>query len=158
MNASKLKDMPVVSMADGERVGYVKDFLFDTAKVQVVALVLTSASGEAILPLEAVRSIGDDAIMVEHAASTQGPTGQAPLVGLRGLDDLLSLQVVNSAGTLLGQVREVEIDPVGGRLVSLSVHRGGLLGVGGTTVRVEASAIRAIGPKAATVESLDAQT
>ena len=157
MDASTLKDMPVMSMADGAKVGTVRDFLFDTAKLQVVALVLTSAGGEAILPLETVRSIGDDAIMVEHATATQGPTGQAPLVGLPGLDDLLSLQVVNSAGTHLGQVRGVEIDPVGGRLVSLTVHRGGLLGVGGTSVTVAATAIRAIGPKAVTVEIADAQ-
>ena len=158
MKASTLKDMPVMSMADGTKVGTVKDFLFDTAKLRVMALVLASAGGEAILPFEAVTNIGDDAIMVEQATATQGPTGQAPLVGLRGLADILNLQVVNSAGTHLGQVRDVEINPVGGRLVNLTVHRGGLLGVGGTSVTVEASSIRAIGPKAATVETTDAQT
>lgn len=152
MKASALKDMPVMSMADGAKIGTVKDFLFDTAKLQVMALVLRSAGGESILPLEAVRSIGGDAIIVEQATATQGPTGQAPLVGLLGLDDLLRLQVVNSAGTHLGQVRDVELDPAGGRLASLTVHRGGMLGVGGTSVTVEASAIRAIGPKTATVE------
>lgn len=152
MKASVLKDMSVMSMADGTKVGTVKDFLFDTTKLKVAALVLTSGGGESILPLEAVRSIGSDAIMVEHATVTQGPTGQAPLTGLRGLDELLNLQVVDSAGTHLGQVREVEIDPKGGQLVSLAVHRGGLLGLGGTSVTVEAAAIRAIGPKVATVE------
>lgn len=158
MKASALKDMPVMSMGDGAKVGTVKDVLFDSTQLRVVALVLKSSGGESILPLDAIRNIGEDAIMVEQATVTQGSMGQAPLVGHRGLDDLLSLQVVNSAGTHLGQVRDVQIDPVGGRLVSLSVHRGGMLGVGGTSVTVEAAAIRAIGPKTATVEATDPLT
>ncbi len=44
--AGALKDLPVISMADGAKVGTVKEVVFDTAKLHAVALVLMSAGGE----------------------------------------------------------------------------------------------------------------
>lgn len=59
---------------------------------------------------------------------------------------------MNGEGALLGAVKELEIEPAGGRLVELVVHRGGVLGVGGTSTSVPASAIRGIGAKLVTVD------
>lgn len=152
MKASALKEKPVVSMADGAKVGNVRDVLFDTTNLRAEALVLTGSGGQSVLPFGSIRGIGSDAITVESAADTHGSAGQTTLDSLRGLDDLTDLPVVNGEGTHLGQVREIEVQQHDGRLVELSVHRGGMLGIGGTTVTVPAAAIRSIGPKIVTVE------
>ena len=151
MRASTLKDKPVVSMADGAQVGTVEDVLFDPSELRVAGLALRGQGGESILPFGSIRSIGSDAVMVESAAETQGAGGQAMRENMRGLGDLTSLSVVNGEGTLLGKVKEVEIDE-DGRLAQLEAHRGGVLGIGGTDVTIPPSAIRSVGPKLITVD------
>jgi sporulation protein YlmC with PRC-barrel domain len=155
MNASRLKGQPVVSMADGAQVGTVKELLFETADVRLTALVLRAHSGESTLPFGLIRSVGTDAVMIERTADTTGMHGQTELTTTRSLTELLGLSAVNVAGTLLGQVKEVEINEQDGRLTTLQVHRGGVLGLGGTTVTIPSAAIRGIGPKLITVDMPD---
>ena len=152
MKASALKDMPVVSMADGTQVGKVADVLLDAASLRVVALLLSAQSGQALLPFAAIRSIGTDAVTIDSAAATQGLTGRAAPEGTHGLGDVNGLSAVNGEGSLLGSVKELEIEPTDGRLLELMVHRGGVLGHGGTSTSVPASAIRGIGAKLVTVD------
>jgi sporulation protein YlmC with PRC-barrel domain len=145
MQLSALKDMPVVSLADGTKVGAVRDVLVDTAALRVVTLVLEGSEGTSLLPFAAIRRIGADAITVEQAALTQGATGQPGTEQLRRLDDLTSLKVVNSEGAFLGDVREVDFGESDGRVRELVARRGGLLGLGATETRVPVAAIRGIG-------------
>jgi len=153
MNASSLKDMPVVSMADGAKLGTVKDVMFDPSKLRAARLILVMAGGESLLPFGSVRSIGADAIMVETTTTSSGLTMEGALQGLCGLDDLVGLPILSGEGTHLGQLTDVAIDPGDGHITGLAVHRGGLLGIGGTRVTIEGSAIRGIGPKFVTVET-----
>ena len=152
MKASKLKGMPVVSMADGAQLGSVVDVLFDIADLRVSALVLSAKSGEARLPFGSIRSIGSDAVTVESAAETQGAGGQSASDTLHSLGDLMSLSAINAEGTLLGKIKELEINEQDGHLTGLEVHRGGVLGLGGTGQTLPPTAIRNIGPKLVTVE------
>ncbi|MGI9145394.1 MAG: PRC-barrel domain-containing protein [Chloroflexota bacterium] len=140
---STLKDMPVVSLADGTKVGTIKEVFFDTNRQRAVAFILASDTGESLLSFESIRSIGPDALTVESAGATQE---------LRSLADLMDLKAVSSDGTLLGEVKELQIDRHDGRLTELMVHRGGMLGIGGTQQNVPAAAIRGMGPQLATVE------
>ncbi len=140
---STLKDMAVVSLADGTKVGAVKDVFFDTRHQRIVAFTLASEDGEFLLAFDAVRNIGPDALTVDTAGCTQE---------LRRLADLSALKAVNVDGTLLGEVKELEVDRSDGRLTALTVHRGGLLGLGGTQQSVPASAVRSIGPAVAMVD------
>ena len=152
MKVSRLKDMPVVSMADGAQFGVVKELLFDTSDFRLTALLLRADSGESTLPFGSIHSIGSDAIIVESAGDTAGAKGQAVLDTARDLEDLMGLSAVNGEGTLLGKVKDLEIGEQDGRLTKLEVHRGGVLGIGGTSVTVPPSAIRSIGPKLITVD------
>ena len=152
VKASALKDMPVVSMADGTQVGKVADVLVDAASLRIVVLLLSAQSGQALLPFDSIQSIGADAVTIDSAAATQGLTGRAAPEGTHSLSDVHGLSVVNSEGTLLGSVQELEIEPADGRLIELVVHRGGVLGLGGTSTSVPASTIRGIGAKLVTVD------
>jgi sporulation protein YlmC with PRC-barrel domain len=152
MKARTLTDMPVVSMADGAQVGNVEEMLIDIAELRVAALRLRAAGGPSILPFAAVRSIGADAVMVESTAATEGAAGQTARDGLRGLGDLLGLPVLNGEGEILGTVTDLEVAPEDGRLQAIAVHRGGILGIGGTHLAVATPNIRMIGPKLITVD------
>lgn len=152
MKAHAIKDMPVVSMADGTKIGNVQDLLFDTTKLRLAALLLSAGGGKSLLPFEAVRSFGNDVITVENVSVTQGLEGNAAIENLRTLKDIGSLRVINGEGTWLGDVRDVEVTVQDGVVEQISVHKGGMLGLGGTTTSVPAGAIRGIGPKVITVD------
>lgn len=152
MKAHGLKAMPVVSMADGAKIGNVQELLFDTAKFRLAGLLLTGAGGKSLLPFEAVRSFGADVITVENVSVTQGVDGNTNAESYRSLKDLTSLRVITGEGAWLGDVRDVEFDGKTGQVEQVSAHRGGVLGLGGTTVTVPSTAIRGIGPKVITVD------
>lgn len=152
MKASVLKDMPVVSMADGARVGTVQDVLFATNPLGVTSLVLSGQGGKAALPFSDVRSIGNDAVTVDNREAIHGFQAPGAPENLRSLRDMTRLKVVNAEGTYLGDVQEVEIDQKTGQVGEFIAHRGGMLGLGGTTIHVPATAIRGIGPKLLTVD------
>jgi hypothetical protein len=65
---------------------------------------------------------------------------------LRHLSDLIGLKIVNGEDTHFGDVREVLIEEAVGGTIELQGHRGDMLGMRGTSVRVLASDIRGIGP------------
>jgi sporulation protein YlmC with PRC-barrel domain len=119
----------------------------------VAALVLTTTGGRSVLPFASVHRIGANAVTVESATAAQAAGSQGGVGNvLRGLRDLIGLKVLSGEGTYLGDVRDVEIDPAGGALAELEAHRGGVLGLGGTSVIVPASAIRGIGPDLVTAD------
>jgi sporulation protein YlmC with PRC-barrel domain len=152
MKASRLKGMPVLSLTEGARVGNVKDLLLDTAAQRVTMLLLSTPAGESFVPFEKLRSIGSDAVTIESAAATEGTTGQTAVTGMRAVGELLGLAVTSAEGTHLGDVKDLEFDVQDGRLLEIALHKGGVLGIGGTSLTVPASAIRSIGPKLVAVE------
>jgi sporulation protein YlmC with PRC-barrel domain len=146
MKASALKNMAVISMAGGVQIGRVDDVLFDTTNLRVAALSLATSGGQSVLPFGSVHRIGTDAVTVETASAAQPAVTMTPGTALRHLSDMIGLKIVNGEGTYLGDVREVLIDESVGGITELEGHRGGLLGMGGTNVKVLASDIRGIGP------------
>ena len=73
------------------------------------------------------------------------------------MDDFLKLKAVDESGTLVGTVSQLDIDATTGQLVSLDAHKGGVLGLGGTTTTVAAEQIRAVGAEIITVANLQPQ-
>ena len=157
MRSAALKGMSVVSVAEGTRLGRVDDLLIDTAERRIVALHCSDQGRRFIVPFQFVRNIGKDAITVESSQVTQveGQGGQGPNT-LR-LGEFLKLKAVDETGTLIGTVSQVDIDAASGQLVSLDAHKGGVLGLGGTTVTIAAEQIRAVGPEMVTVSNAESQ-
>jgi sporulation protein YlmC with PRC-barrel domain len=157
VKASQLKGLPVVSMAQGAKIGAVRDVVFDAAQLRIAALVLDAGAGQAVLPFGSILGIGGDAVTVEDAASALGPAGHALLESGRRLDELKSLPLVEVSGKVLGQVRDVEVDAKEGRMTALDAHQGGVLGLGGTSFSVPIAQVRSIGAKLVTVDTLGQQ-
>lgn len=153
MDIGKLKGMAVVSVTEGSRLGRVDGLLFEPQALQVAALRVKGDSGEFIVPFDQIKSIGVDAITVESSQVTQIAGAGGAHAGLIDLDQIKKLQVVDAAGTLIGSVETLEIEPTTGRLATLTAHKGGLLGLGGTSATIEAGAVQSVGGEIITISS-----
>lgn len=153
MDAHTFKSMAIVSLAEGTKLGYVEQPLLDMTARKVAALQVKGESGTFIVPFDAVASVGTDAITVASSQVTQTPSTGGAADGLLDLDALRKLKIVDHAGTLLGAISRVEIDPTSGAITQLSAHKGGMLGMGGTTTPIDAQAIVSVGPELMTVNT-----
>ena len=153
MDAHTLKGMAIVSVQQGTKLGYVEQPLVDLTARKVVALQVKGESGTFIVPFAAVASVGTDAITVASSQATQTPSTGGAADELRDLDALGKLKIVDQAGTFLGTLSHVEIDPASGAITQLTAHTGGMLGMGGTTTTIDARSILTVGPELVTVNS-----
>jgi sporulation protein YlmC with PRC-barrel domain len=154
MKISDLRGMSIVSMADGERVGTVKDVLIDTGKLQATALVIGGEPGQGFLPLDRVKSFGPDAITVENADGIQWATGQLHDDAGREAGELMKLRVMDGSGTETGVVHELTVDLPSGNVLTLNVRKGGVFGIGADSFDVPASDIVSIGASLVTVKQV----
>ncbi len=145
MNVDSFKQLPVVSIETGAKLGYLADLLFDTAPLRVAAL-RVKAEGQAFLvPWDTVKTVGPDAVMVPDDASAHTTSAESSLSALPDSAALRTLKVVDEGGTFIGTVKELDIDPGSGAVTQLEAHTGGMLGMGGTTTTIAAADIRSIG-------------
>lgn len=156
MDIDKLKGMAIVSVTEGSRLGRVEDVLIDTSGLLIGALKIAHDGQQFVIPFNLIKSIGSDAITVESSQVTQAEgSASGALVGLR---DFKKLKMVDESGTLLGVLSNVEFDQQTGKLQQLSVHKGGVFGLGGTTTAVDTSQVRGIGREVVTVSAEAAAT
>jgi sporulation protein YlmC with PRC-barrel domain len=151
MKASDLKGMAVISLGEGTKLGEVDQPLFDLPNRRICALHVKGDSGIAVLPFEAIERIGDDAITVVTSRVTQTPGIDSSGQGLLDLEALRKLKIVNQDGTFLGKLSDVEFDPRDGQVTHLAAHKGGVLGMGGTTTPIGTNASLAAGREPLTV-------
>jgi uncharacterized protein YrrD len=151
MNASSLKGMAVVSLQEGTKLGQIEQPLFDLATRRLGAFQVKGESGSFILPFAQIDHIGPDAVTVSSSQVTQSASTAGVTDALLDLHELGKLKIVDQSGTFLGTLGDVEVDPVSGQITKLEAHKGGILGMGGTTTPIEAEAIVMVGSELLTV-------
>lgn len=147
MTLADLRRKPIVSIGDGTKVGEVEDLMIEVSNWSVRDIYVRSKTGEGLLPWGHVRNIGPDALTVESAQAVEWVV---PPTALR-FTHLAELTVVDGTGTVVGHVAEMTYD-TSGRIESLEVHRGGVLGLGVHVTRITPSEIRGVGDRLVTVE------
>ena len=150
MQSDKLKVIAVVSVDEGSRVGRVEESLFDPQDLHLAAFRIKGDNGTFIVPLDKVQSVGADAVMVASSAATQVAAVDSTLVGWEALQ---KRKVVDESGTLLGTVSNLDLDTTTGKVLGLTVHKGGMLGLGGETTEIQATRIKSIGAELITLQS-----
>ena len=153
MNIDKLKGMAIVSVAEGSRLGRVSDILIDTAALQIGAIKIAHEGQSFVIPFNLLKSIGADAITVENSNVTQADGGS--FGAMVSVGDFKKLKVVDETGTLYGVISSIEIDEATGKLSEFTAHKGGMLGLGGTTTTVNAGQVRGVGPEVMTVSAAE---
>lgn len=112
--AHEVMGLPVVTLDTGTAIGEVRDVLFDPSRSKVIGFTvrgrgLLSPPLVGLLPVETIRAIGRDAVMI---------TSETGVVdGRDGLDsavdqqvEVIGREVVNDAGATLGEVVDVILE------------------------------------------------
>ncbi|HCW51149.1 MAG TPA: hypothetical protein DGR79_03645 [Clostridiales bacterium] len=117
--------LPVVETGSGRVLGRVKDLAFDLGRGRLEGLVVGTGRGEAFLPFDDVKSLGEAAVMVE--------TGTVLAPGRRpdraesspdGTDYPLGKKVLTRDGRVLGTIDDVIFDPDSGAVWGYQVSAG----------------------------------
>lgn len=153
MKISELKGRPVVSMAEGRKVGVVVDARIDPRQMAVTSLTIGGDPQQGFLPLERIKSIGQDAITIDSTDAIQWATNRPMDELSRSASELMDLNVVDGSGTLVGQAREISAEMPSGKVTSIEVTKGGVFGLGASHLQFPVSAIVAVGPKLITVQT-----
>ena len=151
MDADKLKGMAIVSINEGATLGHIDDLLFDTRGLEVEAFRVKGSGQSFVVPFSQVKNVGADAVTVESSQVAQVVAKDSPVGGLAGLNQIKRLKVVDEAGTLFGTVNSVDVDPLTGRVLSLTARKGGVLGLGGETTIIDGGSVRSVGAEVMTV-------
>lgn len=151
MDADSLKGMAVVSIDEAARLGTVTDVLFETQPLRVAGLQAAGEETGFVIPFDQVRTLGTDAVMVQSSQVTQMASAGSTFGELGGLAHLRKLKVVDEAGTFLGTIQTVELDPTTGHVARLVARKGGVLGIGGANTPIEVGAIRSVGSEVLTI-------
>jgi len=145
MNVEALLGLAVVSIDESTVVGHVDALFFEPRQRRLALLEIVAAGQRARIPVAAVHHLGTDAVTVPAAGVVQwlNPTSiPAEQAGLLRLEELVKLTVVDEAGTVLGKVSSIALDPEDGTISEVRVHQGGVLGLGGTTHTISGEQIR----------------
>ena len=116
MNSKQIKGIPVISIADGERLGAVDNVYFDPVAKRVVGFAvrahggLLGAGAGTVVDAASLRSLGPDALTIPDKAAAGGSTTNAEYGHLVMLDSLVRRRVVTEGGTYVGQVASVDFD------------------------------------------------
>jgi uncharacterized protein YrrD len=110
--------LEVVSLEDASVVGEVDSLVVDETKAAVVAFVVDMGLYEAkLLPFPAVRSLGEDVVMVDGAASLKPVSASGELEQVASREVLVSETLaLTDAGDLAGVVGDLYVDPATGKI------------------------------------------
>ncbi|MEU6079663.1 PRC-barrel domain-containing protein [Streptomyces sp. NPDC047108] len=138
MLATEITKRPVVTLG-GDAVGQVKDVVFDGAGGRIVGFTLSgrkwfSGPMKQSLPWTAVHGLGRDALMIRSEDVLETRTDVVEKSEARG-GDVLQSRVLTDAGTDIGRIVDVVVDP----------------GAGADVVGYEIAPTEALGRRARTV-------
>lgn len=127
--ASELEGMPVVTLDTATTVAELRDVLFDPERSTVIGFTLRgrgllSSPLLGILPVEWVRSIGRDAVMIASEESlVRDRDGMQATVGQQ--EEIIGKEVVTDTGASLGTIRDVvmDVDGPSARVVGYEIDR-----------------------------------
>lgn len=124
----ELVGMPLVTVQEGIRLGTLKGVEFDAAEGRIRYLLFEGAAGRAdgVLPWDAIRRMGSDAITVESVASVREAIPSAEQE--RVTPDVRHRPVLTESGTRLGTITGYDLDDASGWVVRYHVAAGGFVG------------------------------
>lgn len=151
-----VKGLPVITMAEGKRVGKVDDLVVDPARKTVSWFRLHSGGmlgGDRLwVSAGAVHGIGEDAVTInaeaDARAQADAPEALALVKAQRGI---IGSKVLTESGGRLGEVRDYEFTPDTFALTSLSV--GPAMNMVGEVLTIEGDNVLTIGEDMVVVAS-----
>ncbi len=110
-----LKDLAVVAIANGSKVGTLEDFYFDpSVNAEANSIrgfrVKTGMFSHRVLPASAINAIGTDAVTIDDEEMLHHEKEEAEFSTLPLGQSLLSYKVMSEGGTLIGTIGNMLLD------------------------------------------------
>lgn len=121
----ELSNLPIVSIAEGEEVGIVKDFIIDPMQKAIVAIIIEDLlwyEGAKIIEFTLIHSIGDFAITIENVSDVVSLTSKPELADLiKKRIDMKDVKIITRGGRFVGNVVEYSLDDRTGDILGLEL-------------------------------------
>ena len=125
---SDIVGKPIVAYATGEKIGRVRDLIFDQERNCLVALLVQERgfmSDARVLPLAAIQSIGLDAAIVNHADQIISAKADVQVAAILDRNNIISgTQIMTVAGQDLGKMVDLYFDETTGAIEGYEVSGG----------------------------------
>ncbi len=129
IKATELLGRHVVTTAEGTRIAKVHDLIFDYDANELAALLIDEGGwfrAAQVVPYSAVRSLGEEVVMVESdAAVINASDNERIKTLLEGQQKILvGLKLLTTDGRDLGRIADVYIDPLSGQVLGYEATGG----------------------------------
>lgn len=128
----KLLSLPIISLKEGQQIGYVKSLILSASTKSVAAIVVDPKGffkDQRIIPYSRVVSVGDDAITVDKYSHVEKPSSVPELLDLvKDKLTIIGTKLVTETGKTLGNADEYYIDTTTGKITQIEISGGKLEG------------------------------
>ncbi|MCC6791282.1 MAG: PRC-barrel domain-containing protein [Thermomicrobiales bacterium] len=130
MNISHLKGLPVLSVADGERLGAVSRVYLDLVARRMVGIGFDTGGGyfgparEPIVDVGHIQALGHDALLLPNREAVDGSETDRRYVELVESDDLINRTVLTAGGRIRGSLSTLGLDERTFAITGIEIARG----------------------------------
>ncbi len=147
--SKKFLSLPIVSLSEGQHIGYVKSLVIDSQSKSLAALVIDPKGffkDQRIIPYAKVVSVGDDAITIDKGAYVEKSASLPEILNLiKEKLSVIGTRVITQNGKTLGVVEEYFIDPENGKITQIEISGGKIEGLLNGKALLDADYITTIG-------------
>lgn len=145
----KFLSLPIISLSEGQHIGYVKGLVIDASTKSLAALVIDPKGffkDQRIIPYGKVVSVGDDAITIDKGGHVEKSASLPEILSLiKEKLSIIGTRVITQSGKTLGIAEEYYIDPETGAITQIEISGGKLEGLLNGKALLQAEYISTIG-------------
>lgn len=147
--SKKFISLPIVSLKEGQQIGFVRNLVINPGAQSVVAFVVDPKGffkEQRIIPYNKVTSIGESAITISTESQVEKATNLPDILEfLKEKAAIIGIKVITESGKTLGFVEEFYINAEDGSITMLDISAGKIEGLFSGKARLHAVDILTIG-------------
>ncbi|HBV86584.1 MAG TPA: photosystem reaction center subunit H [Desulfosporosinus sp.] len=128
----KFLSLPIISLQEGQQLGFVKSLILDAGTKSLAAIVVDPKGffkDQRIIPYSKVVSVGDDAITINKESHVEKSSSLPELLDLvKEKLTIIGTKMVTETGKTLGTANEYYVDPSTGKITQIEISGGKLEG------------------------------
>ena len=147
--SKKYLSLPIISLQEGQQIGYVKSLILDAGTKALAAIVVDTKGffkDQRIIPYSKVVSVGEDAITIDKQSHVEKTTNLPELVDLvKEKLTIIGTKMVTETGKTLGIADEYYVDQETGKIAQIEISGGKIEGFLSGKAFISAEYITTIG-------------
>ncbi|HBP64086.1 MAG TPA: photosystem reaction center subunit H [Desulfosporosinus sp.] len=147
--SKKYLSLPIISLQEGQQIGYVKSLILDAGTKALAAIVVDTKGffkDQRIIPYSRVVSVGEDAITIDKESHVEKTTNLPELVDLvKEKLTIIGTKMVTETGKTLGIADEYYVDQATGKIAQIEISGGKIEGFLSGKAFISAEYITTIG-------------